>query len=196
MGSGKTNGFSLTDADRETFLKEDLPDSLKWLVVGAAMWQATESQERKPELVPHQRPVGMFTTFIQARALYEFFYAQKRTDDDARAKDFTDSWKPKNSPTLERYLSKTKPVNKRIFHLVYRRSERAGGNKKNELTHLKNQVIAVTKELLCVAREFEGEVKSEFRADVKTALNDALNEAQERAKQYDIRNPFEEFKTS
>ena len=195
MGSRKTNRFVLTEDEKTRFLTEDLPDVLKWLVVGAVMWQAAEPKEKRDERCPHQRAVGMFTGLVQARALYDFYYAKKKTgDDDARASDFVKDW-PRirskiRSGVLARYLGK--PVNKRVFHAVYRRSDHSGGNRSDsgEATHLKNQVLAIARELLKISKEFARHVDQKFNAEAQYALRAACNEAQTMARAYGISIPL------
>ena len=96
-----------TLAEKNAFLKADLRDALEWLFVGAVVWHAASD---KPERCCHQKPLGMFSVFIQARALYEFYCKKERTLDDARALDFCDSWTPPNSSLYRDYVQKGKPL--------------------------------------------------------------------------------------
>lgn len=109
------------------FLEKDFPDALKWLFVGAVVWQAAK---QKPERCCHQGALGMFMSFVQARALYEFFQGEeqsagKQKPNDTRAWEFCDSWVVPESRLYREYMFRGKPVNKRVFHLVYDRSKEA-----------------------------------------------------------------------
>ncbi len=192
MGSNKTRKFVPTDTDREAFLKKDLADALKWLVVGAVMWQATEPQENKCDPSPHQR-AAVFTSLVQARALYDFYYPKKtHPEDDARSSDFVDGWAPMKQQLLDDYLGPGAPVNKRIFHLAFLRSLHSGGTGENdEDTHLKNQVLLVARKLIEVTRGFVANVRANFGSFAQGALQEALKEAQNKADDYKIASPFQ-----
>ena len=185
-----------TEDDKREFLKEDLRETLKELVVGAVMWQAAKTAD-KTERCPHQAAVGMFTAYVQARALYEFFYKKRGSndDDDARASDFTKTgkeWAPSKVGLLDDYLGEWKPANKRIFHLVYWRSKHSGGtgNDGGE-SDLNNQVLKVTCGILKVTGEFVKNIHEDFDDDVRSAWSFASEEARKRAKDYGILNPLE-----
>lgn len=81
------------------------------------------------------------------------------------------------------------PVNKRLFHLVYRRSTHSG--EMSGSGPLQDQVLNVARDLHNQALEFiahvEGSVSKEL---ARTALNNALVEAQKAADHYRIANPL------
>jgi hypothetical protein len=96
---------------------------------GAAVaWQATEEVEKKAEGCYAQRAQGMFTTLVQARALYDFYeQKERRKPGDAWASDFAPRW-TWESVLYRNYMANWKPVNKRVFHFVYDRSKAIGAN--------------------------------------------------------------------
>lgn len=110
--------------ERKNFLDEDLSDALKGLFVGAVVWVAADTLER----CPFQKGLGMFTSLVQARALYEFYSPKPAEDDDARASHFAPNWRRTGVTSLyTTYMGRGMPANKRVFHLVYGRSAHAGG---------------------------------------------------------------------
>lgn len=177
----------LTFDDKTALLEADLADCLRWLLVGAVAWKAGSVTSS----VPHQQVLAMNTAFTQARALYEFFYGPSGRSDDARATDFISDWAPPMSPPYLAYMSAGKAANKRMFHLVYRRTEHAGGEAPDESDHLKNQVVVVAEDLIGLTREFVGQLDSELQPHGQTALQLALDEAARCADAYTIRNPFQ-----
>jgi hypothetical protein len=175
-----------TPAERNEFLEKDLLDALRWLFVGAVTWHATKGQ---PGCA-----LGMYTNLVQARALYEFYFAPEGSKpDDARACNFTSSpWTEPPSTLYVNYMAKETPANKRVFHLVYRRSDprNAGGPDDDETDHLKNQVLNFAKDLRRITEAFVACTKPELHAIAQTALAKALAEAQATADRYSIRNPL------
>lgn len=164
---------------------EDLRDTLKWLLVGALIWEASKGKQ----VCPNQDALGMFTSFVQARALYEFFCEKKKDHkDDARAADFCDSWDPPESALYARY---GKPLNKRVFHPVYGRSEEksAGASGPCGPDHLNQQVIEFANELLQITKRFAQCVKPEYRHLVQSALQRALDDAYNAAGDLGIPTP-------
>jgi hypothetical protein len=167
---------------------DDLKDTLKWLLVGAVVWEAAKREQS----CPNQDALGMFTNFIQARALYEFYYKEERLPGDARAKDFCDSWQPPESTLYARYVAKGKPLNKRVFHLVYGRSEEqcAGASGPGGPDHLNQQVLKFGIELLKITRTFVQCVRPDFKDLAQSALNDGCRDAQNAANGLKIPIPF------
>jgi hypothetical protein len=152
------------------FLRADLKDALKWLFVGAIVWQA--AKEKKQECCSNQDALGMFTSFMQARSLYEFYYGPPEgKDDDARAEQFArTSFNPKSSLGA-RYMYKEGeelPVNKRLFHMVYGRSEH---------DEINDQVLSIAQDLQRITKEFAEHATPEFKPLIEGALDDALNDA-------------------
>lgn len=186
METNKSSEKRIPDLNAQLeFLEEDLLDSLKWLFVGAITWQA---DKERPQRCPHQRAIGMFTSIVQARSLYDFYYKVSFSD-DARAKSFATDWTPKACSLLDDYLGNQKAANKRIFHLVYWRSERGGG-KGDESCDINEQVLELAKEVLQITRSFVESVDPHFREAAHGALRMALKEAQDTATAYDVENPF------
>lgn len=167
------------------FLEEDFYDSLRWLFVGAITWVAAK---RSP-IIRHQDVLGMYTTVVQARALYEFFYARQR-DDDARATDFVAQWSPARSQLYVTYMAGGMPANKRIFHLVYQRHLHSGGAGHDGPDHLKNQIVNIAKDLLALSRDFVKSLGPTFQSHAQQALDQALNEAATVAAAHRIPNPI------
>jgi hypothetical protein len=178
-------------AVKESFLKEDLYDALRWLFVGAVTWEASRKQ---PQRCENQDVLGMYTSLVQARALYEFFYAVRKKDDDARVCCFPPSWKEPKSPPYLEYMDFEKPANKRVFHLVYKRAAHAGGPGHDGPDHLKNQLMKFAKDLHRLTEVFIGLVEPALRGSAPSALQRALNEAQDAANYYGIVNPFADSK--
>lgn len=129
---------------------EDLKDTMKWLLVGAVVWEAS----KRREVCPNQDALGMFTSLVQARALYEFYCNERRDHkDDARAEDFCNSWIPPESTLYARYR---KPLDKRLFHPVYGRSEQqsAGASGPSGPDHINQQVLEFATDLLQITEKF------------------------------------------
>jgi len=179
--------MTVSNDKKKKFLDDDLYDALRWLFEGAVAWQAASTL---PERYRHQRVLGMYTSLVQARALYEFFYSCSKKADDARAIDFAPSWNESTSTLYTTYMASGKPSNKRVFHLVYDRSARSGGTGHDGPDHLKNQVLEFAKDLCRVTHVFAGCVKPEFRDNVQAALQKALSEAESAAQFYGIANPL------
>jgi hypothetical protein len=166
------------------FLENDLYDALRWLFVSAVTWHATDG---RPE-----RVLAMNTNFVQARALYEFYFNKKCGRDDARASRFASQWTEPGSPLYRKYMSSNKPANKRMFHLVYGRSNpaNAGGSGHEGPDHLKNQVLPFANDLRRITERFIGCAKQQFRGSAQNALDRALIEAKKTADSYYVRNPL------
>jgi hypothetical protein len=165
---------------------EDLKDSLKWLFVGAVVWKASNGRQ----VCPNQDALGMFTSFVQARALYEFYCeARKDRDDDARAEDFCDSWATPKSALYARYKT---PLNKRVFHPVYGRSQEqnAGASGSSGPGHLNQQVLEFANDLLRITERFVQCAKQEFKTHAQSALDDSYGDAQNAARHLGITVPF------
>jgi hypothetical protein len=174
---------------KKSFLEEDLYDALRWLFVGAVTWEASRNQ---PHRCGNQDVLAMFTSFSQARALYEFFYANGRQHDDARACDFTSTsaWHPTETNLYRTYMAGHKPANKRVFHLVYSRSSHAGGPGHDGPDHLKNQVLEIAKDIRSLTEQLANSADTGFRHSIRHALQKALQEAKLTANLYGIANPF------
>ena len=172
---------------KERFLKDDLCDGLKWLFEGAIAWDAAQ---RRPERAGrHLIVLGMYTSLVQARALYEFFYGHGQGD-DARASHFAPTWKPPESCLYRKYMARRKPANKRVFHLVYNRATHAGGSGHEGPDHLKKQVLEFAKDLLALTKEFANNADPRFQGGVQYAVGEALKGAKDAAGHYGIPNPF------
>lgn len=171
------------DNNKITFF-EDLKDVMKWLLVGAVVWEASKARH----VCPNQDALGMFTSFVQARALYQFYYnKEKNHPDDALAEDFCDSWRPPESTLYARYKT---PLDKRVFHPVYGRSDQnAGASGPSGPDHVNQQVLEFAIELLQITRGFVQCVKPEFRYPVQSALQSALDDAQNAALALEIPTP-------
>ena len=167
----------------ERFLKEDLYDALRWLFEGAIAWEAARS---RPEHCRHQGVLGMQTSLVQARALYEFFYSHEQGD-DARAVHFASTWRPLETDLYRAYMAGGKPANKRVFHLVYNRSRHAVGS---ESEHLKNKVLEFARDLKRLTEDFSRNADLGFQQAIEVALKKALHEADLAAKYYETKDPF------
>lgn len=168
------------------FLKKDLYNTLKELFIGAVTWRAHLDADTR-----YLRDLGMFSCFVQARALYEFFYLKpnggSKLGGTASAYHFIRSWKPSDERQLyAKYMDKNTPAQKRVFHLVYGRSGYAGGAAKDESDHLKNQVLNFAVDLKRLTEEFARSVDEKYRPSVECALRRALQDAATLARGYDI----------
>jgi hypothetical protein len=176
-----------TPEERKEFLEKDFYDSLRWLFVSAVIWHASEGRTGPGRLL------GMYTNFVEARALYEFYCTRARKRDDARAHHFSSSWTEPTTKLYLKYMGNQTPAQKRVFHLVYGRSTEAnaGAAGREHPDHLKNQVLNLTRDLLALTTRFVKQIKEpEFRAMAQKALEDALIEAKKTAKEHDIPNPL------
>lgn len=174
------------DPEKIVFLQKDFYDSLRWLFVGAVAWEADKTKPR----IKHQAVLGMYTAAVQARALYEFFYAPSHAD-DARAADLVaGGWSPAKSQLYSTYMARGKPANKRMFHLVYQRDRHSGGTGHDGPDHLKNQIVNFAIDLLALSRDFVNALGPTLQPYGQHALNRALNEAAKVAAEYGIANPM------
>ncbi len=181
--------MSITDADREEFLRDDFYNALRYLFEGAIAWDAWKQSEN--DAFWHQGALGMYTTFMEARALYDFFHKRKTPNDgdNARADHFVLRWEGSKSDVYLRYMAQRKPVNKRMFHLIYAR--RAHSGETATAGPLKEQVLNVARDLCELSREFAKHIKDSMLQDVaRTALKSALCEAKKAANHYGIANPL------
>jgi hypothetical protein len=181
-----------TQQEKKEFLEKDLLDALRWLFVNAVVWHASDNRpesENRPELLP-----AMYTSFVQARALYEFYFSKRDDHDDARACHFANanSWTEPPSSLYLKYMGPQTPAQKRVFHLVYGRSKRenAGGPGRDDRSHLKYQVLILAKDLRRITESFVNSAAPEFQSLVQAALDGALAEAQTTATSYAIPNPI------
>jgi hypothetical protein len=89
-------------------------------------------------------------------------------------------------------MAKNTPAQKRVFHLVYHRSDFSGGSAGDESDHLKNRVLDFAKDLKRLTSEFGAAcVKREHREAVESALRKALMDSERLAKEeYKISNPL------
>ncbi len=173
--------------EKRNFLNEDLADALKGLFVGAVIWVAADTSE----LCPFQKGLGMFTSLVQARALYEFYSPKPADYDDARASHFAPNWGRTGVTRLcTKYMGRGMPANKRVFHLVYGRSAHAGGPGHDGPDHIKNQVLEFAKDLRDLTERFAQSVDTDFRESVQRALQKALKGATEAAHGCGIANPL------
>jgi hypothetical protein len=179
----------LDQSTKKAFLTEDLYDALRWLFVSAVAWAASRNQ---PHRCGNQDVLAMFSSLVQARALYEFFYVNGRQHDDARACDFTSDpvWRPPETNLYRTYMASHKPANKRTFHLVYNRSVHSGGSGPDGADHLKNQVLEFAKDLRSLVEQFMNSADAAFRDNIRRALDEALREAKLTADLYGIPNPL------
>ena len=179
-----------TEAELKKFLEKDLYDALRWLFEGAIAWGAPTSTA---EHCRHQRVLGMYTTLVQARALYEFFFGAASRDDDARAAHYcSTTWQPPQSRLYQDYMSPGKPANKRVFHLVYEREMHSGrtASVSDEHNHLKNQVLECARDLHAIAQAFVDAVDDTWTDAATTALDTALADAAQASAHYGCANPF------
>lgn len=174
------------DARFDTFLQDDLYDSLRWLFIGAIAWCAGQSNEK----IPHQSVLGMHTSMVQARALYEFYFssAGSARPDDARAANLV--WRPRESEIYKRYMANGKAANKRMFHLVLGRDGHSGGTDDGQVDDLNRQVLAFALDLLGLTRDLVESLAPPSQQFAKASLDDALREAEVTAAAYGIENPF------
>jgi hypothetical protein len=196
---------------RKDFLRDDLSDALKGLFVSAVVWKAADRTEKakEKELCPFLKGIAASATFVQARALYEFYNPEK-TDkpkgekgEPAHASHFG-RWTKREfttgSPELfERYIEgqkatgvfrKNSPANKRVFHLSYDRSDFSGGSGPDGPDHLKNQPIEFATNLRDITERFIATVDDRFRDSAMTALRKALDGAGQAAQGCNITNPL------
>ncbi|MGO9087339.1 MAG: hypothetical protein ACLQBK_19135 [Candidatus Sulfotelmatobacter sp.] len=176
-----------TQKELHDFLSDDLYDALRWLFEGAVAWEA--ARVRPSQSGRHQKVFGMYTSLVQARSLYEFFYGQKRGQpDDARANDFTSKskWTAPPSPLYARYMESRRPAQKRVFHLVFNRSVHSGGTG-NELN---KKVLEFALELRRLVQDLEQSADPQFKAEIGCALARAILEADKAAASYGIPRPI------
>jgi hypothetical protein len=71
--------YMRTVDSQKDFLKDDLSDALKGLFVGAVVWEAADRAEKakEKERCPFLKRLAATESFVQARALYEFYTPTK-----------------------------------------------------------------------------------------------------------------------
>jgi hypothetical protein len=173
-----------TDEEKKEFLQKDLYNELRWLFLGAITWQAAKVGN---ERCPNQSVLGLDTVLLHARALYDFYF--NKTRDGARSCHFASGWCAQ-SLLYSKYMANGCPANKRAFHLVYYRSNHAGGQGHEGPDHLNQQVLEFAKDLKRLSREFVNAVDTQFRDSAQLALEEAASEAQKIADEYKITNPL------
>jgi hypothetical protein len=187
--------MGISTADQNQYLRDDYYNSLRYLFEGAIAWHAWKHADSSSDVIcRHQGVLGMYTAFVEARVLYEFFHNHKsrgNNSDDARADDFTSSsWRANESTVYRDYLAALKPANKRMFHPVYRRSQHSGETATSG--PLKEQVLEAAKDLRDVAEEFIKHIIDPVsRGHAQIALERALTEAQKAADHYGLANPLD-----
>jgi len=105
-----------TPTMKKNFLRDDLYNSLKELLIGAVTWKVYD-EGKDPRYEPD---LGMFTCFAQARALYEFFYVKRNGPEPgstASACHFAGSaWRPRDKQSLySRYMAKRSRLRNESF---------------------------------------------------------------------------------
>jgi hypothetical protein len=187
--------------NRNDFLKKDLADALKALFVAAVVWRAAVEAARthQKEVWPFVEGIAASACFVQARALYDFYDPKKSRElsgvpgESAYASHFvSQKWTSGDfqSDLYDRYLDNQKPANKRVFHLVYDRSDYSGGSEADESDHLKNQPLRFAKELRAITKHFITRVDECYRDAATTALDGAIKAANEAAEGCGIPNPL------
>lgn len=174
--------------NKASFLEQDLYDALRWMVVGAVTWTAPDCRAH-----PHLKVLSMNTVFVQARALYDFYFGKGIRVDDARASHFVASWADSPSAELSDFLGTGRPANKRVFHLVYDRQAHSGGSSNDESDHLKNQVLNLATRLLDTTCDFVARLDDGLRPSGQLAVRQALRDARACARVYSILDPFARF---
>jgi hypothetical protein len=175
------------EGEKKELLEKDLYNELRWLFVAAVTWFASENS------CGNRDPLATIASLTHARALYEFFYGGERPDgDDARAFHFcaANSWNPGKTSLYLNYMASGQPANKRVFHLVYNRSNHAGGPGHDGPDHVKNQVLNFAKDLAQLTEEFIRCVEPKFKNVVGTALENARAEAKKTADSCGITSPL------
>jgi hypothetical protein len=177
------------DNEKVAFLRADFYDTLRWMLVGAVTWKAAPTWKAFPHLIV----VGMYTALERSRTLYEFFYAGNGRNDDARAEQFASVWNSADQSALyKKYMGPRKPVNKRISHLVWKRSAHSGGTLADGSDQLNKQVLPCARDLLAITKKFIALITPGLIRDAaQFALDKALEEARSTAEKYRIDNPFE-----
>lgn len=128
-------------------------------------------------------------SLVEARALYEFFYAPEQRD-SARACHFAPAWSPAKTDLYQEYMANGRPANKRLFHLVYNRASHAGGPGHEGPDHLNQQVLNFAKDIRGLTEQFAASAHTDFRDSIRRALQKALEEAKLAADLYGIASPF------
>lgn len=195
---------------QRAFLEDDLSDALKGLFVGAVVWEAADRAEKakEKERCPFLKRLAATESFVQARALYEFYTPTKdkpkgEKGEPAYASHFG-QWTEKEfgvdvSGLFEKYMEGRKapgvfrtnsPANKRVFHLAYDRSDFSGGSGQDGSDHLKNQPLKFATNLRDITEKFIEKVEPPFRDSAKTALEKAREGARQAATGCNIANPL------
>jgi hypothetical protein len=204
--------YMRTEGSQKDFLKDDLSDALKGLFVGAVVWEAADKAEKaeKKELCPFLKRLAASASFVQARALYEFYDPKNPPDklkgekgETAHASHFG-KWTEMEFTSdelklFEKYIRGQKatgvfrtnsPINKRVFHLAYDRSDFSGGLGQDGSDHLKNQPLEFATNLHDITKKFIEKVEGRFRESAKAALEKAREGARQAATGCNIANPL------
>jgi hypothetical protein len=196
---------------QKDFLENDLSDALKGLFVAAVVWEAADMAEKakEKELCPFLKGLAASASFVQARALYEFYNPKKidkpkgEKGETAHASHFRE-WTEKEFTTdeldlFEKYIKgqeatgvfrTNSPVNKRVSHLAYDGSDFSGGSGLEGSDHLKNQPLKFATNLRDITEKFIEKVEDRFRDSAKAALEKAREGARQAVAGCNIANPL------
>ncbi len=171
-----------TVVQMKQFLEEDLFNELRWVCVGAVAWKV----HKKLDPFPNLDVFGMDSSFVHARSLYEFYYQKNprppKKGNTAWVGNFTDkSWQPAKTNSYKKFIAEDSPVQKRVFHLAYGRSEYG---------EVRNEVLAFARDLCRLTEAFVDHAELDYRDSVKSALDRARNEANIVVNRYGIDNPI------
>lgn len=180
----------LSTRETKRFIRKDLKDALKWLLISTALWKYYAGVDDKHG---EEVAMAMHTNLVSARALFEFFICTG--DNDAHISDLGIPT-PYKSRRYKRGRVRNawrEPINRHLAHLSVGRAgfngARRGPTNVIGKNHLKNMMPIFEKEILRLWNKLENDrnLPSEYKK--------ALVDARERAEK-DLKNTLGRFHSS
>jgi hypothetical protein len=165
----------MNQAALEKVIQDDLFNELRWLLCAATQWQACDQGASDTSAVPHLKVYSMDSTFLHARALYEFFTATKTSNSDRLTwKDFGLSQRINST----KYSLLISDLHGRALHLNKNRSSYAA---------IKDEVVNIATDILSLWDQFVSEARMRsFKAELNDRRQLAINDANAVAARYKI----------
>lgn len=171
--------MALTPAEQTRFIKKDLYDLLKWLLVSTTLWEYYKNIDNSHG---EEVALAMHTNIVCSRALFEFFVGQ--SENDAHITDFGiphpyTSRRYKNNKPPNAWKE---PINRHVMHISLGRASIHNGRRgpTNVIggKHLKNMMVEFRDEILRMWLKLEGDeaLKSKHRKLIKHARISAEND--------------------
>lgn len=177
----------LSPREAKRFIRKDLKDSLKWLLISTALWRYYGSLD---DMHGEEVAMAMHTNLVNSRALFEFFICT--SDNDAHISDLCipSPYKSKRYKNGRLRSAWREPINRHLAHLSVGRvginGARRGPTNVIGKNHLKNMMPVFRDEILRLWNKLENDPN--LPVDYKKALIDARVSAET-----DLENAIKRF---